>query len=37
MSIWTEIKHALNSTLGTSDFKTINEIVMQTKDLAESD
>lgn len=37
MSIWTEIKHALNSTLGTSDFKPLNEIVMQTKDLAASD
>lgn len=37
MSIWGEIKHALNSTLGTSDFKPLNEIVMQTKDLAASD
>lgn len=37
MSIWGEIKHALNSTLGTADFKPLNEIVMQTKDLAASD
>ena len=37
MSIWAEIKHALNSTLGTTDFKPLNEIVMQTKDLAASD
>lgn len=37
MSVWAEIKHAVNSSLGTSDFKPLNEIILQTKDLAASD
>lgn len=36
MGIWGEIKYAINSTLGTRDFKPLNEIIMQTKDLAAS-
>lgn len=35
--MWDKIKHALNSTLGTPDFKPLNEIIMQEKDLAASD
>lgn len=27
MGIWSEIKHALNSTLGTSEFKSLDKIV----------
>lgn len=37
MSIWTEIKHALNSTLGTDEFKPLNEIVAGNWNLAVSD
>lgn len=38
MSIWAGIKHALNSTLGTSDFKPLDELIMyENKQLSASD
>lgn len=37
MSIWTGIKHALNSTLGTDKFKPLNEIIDEQRDLVASD
>lgn len=37
MGIWTGIKHALNSTLGTSGFKPLNEIIMGQKQFVASD
>lgn len=37
MGIWTGIKHALNSTLGTSDFQSIDKMILGTKGLVESD
>lgn len=37
MSIWAGIKYALNSSIGTSDFKPLNEIIDGTKKLVASD
>lgn len=37
MSIWSEIKHALNSTLGTKEFKPLDEIVLGNWNLAPSE
>lgn len=37
MGIWTGIKHALNSTLGTDEFKPLNEIIDGQRTLAASD
>ena len=38
MSIWSEIKHALNSTLGTSEFKPLDKLIrFEGKRLAVSD
>ena len=37
MGIWTGIKHALNSTLGTSDFQSIDKMILGSKGLVESD
>ena len=32
MSVWAGIKHALNSTLGTSNFKSLDKIIDESKD-----
>lgn len=37
MGIWSGIKHALNSTLGTDKFKPLNEIIDEQRDLVASD
>lgn len=37
MGFWSGIKHALNSTLGTSDFQSIDKMILGTKGLVESD
>ena len=37
MSIWAEIKHALNSTLGTNDFEPLNELFFKNKALNASE
>lgn len=37
MSIWKEIKRAINSTLGTSDFKPLDQIITDGKGLVASD
>lgn len=37
MGIWAGIKHALNSTLGTDDFKPLDEIIRGQRTLAASD
>lgn len=37
MSIWKEIKKAINSTLGTSDFKPLDQIITDGKGLVASD
>lgn len=37
MSIWKEIKRAMNSTLGTSNFKPLDQIITESKGLAASD
>lgn len=34
---WAEIKHAINSSLGTDDFKPLNELINGTKGLVASD
>lgn len=36
MGIWAEIKHALNSTIGTSDFAPLNELYIKGKTLVAS-
>lgn len=37
MGIWAGIKHALNSTLGTSEFKSLDKIIEGQRSLAASD
>lgn len=37
MGIWTGIKHAINSTLGTADFKPLDKIIEGQRTLAASD
>lgn len=37
MSIWSAIKHSINSTLGTSDFKPLDKIITDNKSLQASD
>lgn len=37
MEFWSGIKYALNSTLGTSDFQSIDKMILGTKGLVESD
>ena len=36
MSVWKEVKYALNSTLGTDDFKSLDNVVNQSKSLCAS-
>ena len=37
MGIWSGIKHALNSTLGTSEFKSLDKMIMGSKGLKASE
>ena len=37
MGIWAEIKHAINSTLGTEDFKSLDKIIRSMRSLQASD
>lgn len=37
MSFWSSIKHAINSTIGTSEFKPLDEIIKGQKSLVVSD
>lgn len=37
MGFWTEIKHAINSTLGTSEFKPLDKLFLEQKALVASD
>lgn len=37
MSIWAAVKHALNSTLGTSDFKSLDKLITEQTRMVASD
>lgn len=37
MGLWSEIKHALNSTIGTDDFKPLDKIIQGNKAIVASD